>query len=249
MQTRIAFVVIGAALFAGQAALSQQEVDPDQFEQGKQLYELQCAVCHQDDGSGIPPNFPALNTNPNLEALDLIVRNVHQGEGDMPPFPDLDAEQISQVASYIRNAWSNQFGAAPVEEVVALLEGLEAAAPRVSVWDGVYTEEQAARGASAYSGTCSTCHGRRLNGAPDDPDMRSTPPLARATFLREWDGSTVAALFQYTRTTMPLNNPGYMSDQRYLDIIAHMFSVSGMPAGETELMPDAPLASIVIEPE
>ena len=54
-----------------------------------------------------------------------------------------------------------------------------------SVWEGVFTEAQANRGQAVYDGACGLCHGRRLNGAPDDPDMRSTPPLARAKFLRE----------------------------------------------------------------
>jgi hypothetical protein len=93
-------------------------------------------------------------------------------------------------------------------------------------------------------------HGRRLNGAPDDNDMKSTPPLARSPFLREWDGKSLATLFEYTRATMPQNNPGYMDDQNYIDIIAHMLSMSNMPAGAQELPPDPQaLAQIVITPE
>ena len=41
---------------------------------------------------------------------------------------------------------------------------------------------------------CGLCHGRRLNNAPDDPDMRSAPPLARARFLREWERHSLATL-------------------------------------------------------
>ena len=70
--------------------------------------------------------------------------------------------------------------------------------------------------------------------------MVSTPPLARAKFLRDWEGRSLATLFEYTRATMPESNPGSLTDQEYVDVIAYMLSVSGMPAGDDELRPDPP---------
>ncbi len=119
----------------------------------------------------------------------------------------------------------------------------------VSVWDGVFTEAQANRGQAVYPGACGTCHGRRLNGAPDDADMRSTPPLARARFLRVWEGRSLATLFEYTRATMPESNPDSMTEQEYVDVIAYMLTVGGMPAGDDELRSDPQsLARVVIRP-
>ncbi len=69
--------------------------------------------------------------------------------------------------------------------------------------------------------------------------MRSTPPLARARFLREWEGRSLAALLAYTRLTMPEDNPGSLTDAEYVDVIAYMLSVSRMPAGDDELPTDA----------
>ena len=89
-----------------------------------------------------------------------------------------------------------------------------------------------------YPGACGGCHGRRLNGAPDDPDRVSTPPLARAKFLRDWHGRSLATLFEYTRAPMPESNPGSLTDEEYVDVIAYMLSVSGMPAGDDELRTD-----------
>ena len=118
----------------------------------------------------------------------------------------------------------------------------------VSVWDGIFTAAQANRGQEVYDGACGLCHGRRLNGAPDDPDMRSTPPLARAKFLREWEGRSLAVLFEYTRATMPENNPGSLTDTEFVDVIAYMLSVSGMPAADEELQADSQsLARTVIQ--
>jgi mono/diheme cytochrome c family protein len=117
-----------------------------------------------------------------------------------------------------------------------------------SVWEGVYSEVQATRGREVYEGACGFCHGNRLDGAADDPDMRSAPPLARAKFLRNWEGRSLASLFEYTRATMPEDNPGSLADQDYADIIAYMLSVSKIPAGDDELQPDSQsIVGIVIQ--
>lgn len=120
-------------------------------------------------------------------------------------------------------------------------------ARRPSIWDGVYTEAQARRGEYLYPGPCGKCHGVRLDGAPEDPDMFSTRPIAGAKFLRAWDGRTLGVLFEYLRATMPENNPGFLTDGEYADLIAYMLERSGAPAGDTELPADpAALAPIRI---
>ena len=240
-------VVLGLALISAPAAVAQQ-VDTVLFEQGHQLYRDNCLLCHKDSGAGDPPMFSALNGNDQLGDPVRIVSNIHQGMGTMPPFPHLTAEEIASLATYVRNAWTNDFGGVTVEEVAAVLEGLGETRQTASVWDGVFTEVQAKRGQAVYPGPCGTCHGRRLNGAPDDPDMRSTTPLARARFLRIWEGRSLATLFEYTRATMPEGNPGSLTDEEYVDVIAYMLSVGGMPAGDDELRPDPQsLARVVIQ--
>ena len=125
--------------------------------------------------------------------------------------------------------------------------GAQAASERLSVRDGVFTAEQARRGQIAYTGPCDRCHGYKLDGAADDPDMLPAPPVAGPKFLRKWDGRTLAALFEYMRETMPGNNPGYLRDDEVADIVAYMLSVSGMPAGGEALPPEREaLAGVVI---
>src|SRR5207247_198216 len=41
---------------------------------------------------------------------------------------------------------------------------IEQAAPK-TIWDGVYTKEQAARGQQAYKQTCGYCHGPDMSGS------------------------------------------------------------------------------------
>ena len=80
--------------------------------------------------------------------------------------------------------------------------------------------------------------------------MRSTPPLARARFLRIWEGRSLATLYQYTRATMPEDNPSSMTEQEYVDIVAYMLSVGGMSAGDDELQANAQsLARVIFGPQ
>jgi hypothetical protein len=50
------------------------------------------------------------------------------------------------------------------------------------------------------------------------------------------------------RTKMPPDSPSMLSDQEYVDAIAHILATSNIPAGDKELPADpTALANIVIE--
>jgi len=111
--------------------------------------------------------------------------------------------------------------------VAALAFGMAAR----SVWDGVYTEEQAKRGAALYAKECAGCHGPSLTGAEE------APALVGSTFTSNWNGMTLGDLFERTRTTMPQNDPGKVSRPQHADILAYILSVNRFPAGKAELEP------------
>jgi mono/diheme cytochrome c family protein len=98
-----------------------------------------------------------------------------------------------------------------------------------SVWDGVYTEEQAKRGEALYRKECASCHGDMLTGG------ESAPPLSGGAFLANWNGLTLADLFDRIRKTMPLTAPGRLTRQQNADVLAFMLTVNKFPAGKTEL--------------
>jgi quinoprotein glucose dehydrogenase len=98
-----------------------------------------------------------------------------------------------------------------------------------TVWDGVYTEEQAKRGADVYAEKCAMCHGDSLGG------VESAPSLTGPSFYANWEGETLNALFDRIRMSMPQDNPGSLSRAQNADIIAHMLRVGGYPAGSTPL--------------
>jgi mono/diheme cytochrome c family protein len=98
-----------------------------------------------------------------------------------------------------------------------------------SVWDGVYTKEQAQRGEALYSSECASCHGLALNGG------ESAPPLVGGEFLSSWNGLTVGDLFDRIRTSMPADRPGHLSREQTAYILAHILSVNQFPPGDTAL--------------
>jgi mono/diheme cytochrome c family protein len=98
-----------------------------------------------------------------------------------------------------------------------------------TVWDGVYTNEQAERGKKAYTDRCSTCHGGDLIGHDE------APGLVGDTFLSNWNTLTVDDLFDRTRVSMPADHPGTLSRKDVADILAYVFAANKFPAGTTEL--------------
>jgi mono/diheme cytochrome c family protein len=105
----------------------------------------------------------------------------------------------------------------------------EPSAPSRSVWDGVYTEEQAKRGEPIYAKECASCHGVELMGG------ESAPPLAGGAFLANWNGLTLGDLFDRIKKTMPQAAPGKLTRQQNADVLAFLLSRNKFPAGKTEL--------------
>lgn len=112
---------------------------------------------------------------------------------------------------------------------LAVLRAQAPAGDSRSVWDGVYTDEQAKRGEPVYAKECAACHGATLNGG------ESAPPLTGGAFLANWNGLTMGDLFDRIRKTMPMGNPGRLTRQQDADILAFLLSTNKFPAGKTEL--------------
>ena len=117
-------------------------------------------------------------------------------------------------------------------------------AAQQSVWDGVYTDDQAARGEAHYARSCESCHGADLSGNPVD----EIPALAWDAFLMHWNDKTIKDLFDSIKRSMPQDKPGSLNARAYVDVIAYLLQVNKFPSGSREigLNPDV-LAKIVIE--
>ena len=105
-----------------------------------------------------------------------------------------------------------------------------------TVWDGVYTAEQAARGRARFDGSCSECH-----------STGEAPEIAGTTFIRSWFEDSLNLPFTKMRETMPGDAPGSLSDETYIDILSFLLQASDFPAGEEPLTADPDqLASILV---
>jgi mono/diheme cytochrome c family protein len=112
-----------------------------------------------------------------------------------------------------------------------------------SVWDGVYTAEQAQRGEALYTRQCARCHGAQLTGG------EAAPPLAGGDFLANWNGLTVGDLFERVRISMPADRPGQLTREQNADILADILRANQFPSGKSELEQQAEiLKQIRIEP-
>src|ERR1017187_4386781 len=116
--------------------------------------------------------------------------------------------------------------------VLLILAAAAVAASR-SVWDGVYSREQAGRGQTAYNSRCARCHGDALLGG------ENSPALVDQDFLETWTGKSVGSLVELIRTTMPSDGPGKLSRQQSTDIAAYLLSANNFPPGNSDLATDA----------
>ena len=87
-----------------------------------------------------------------------------------------------------------------------------------------YSQAQATRGKTVYDGTCGTCH---------EPAQ-----FIGQTFVESWNDRRVWDFYSLVRSTMPLDNPGGLKDQEYIDVVAYLLQANKAPAGGDSLKAD-----------
>ena len=94
----------------------------------------------------------------------------------------------------------------------------------ISAATGVFTAAQAARGQEVYTNACARCH--------------VTTQHSGATFASTWNNRRVFDLYDILYNTMPLDDPGSLSDQEYVDVVAYILQLNGHRAGKAPLTAD-----------
>jgi cytochrome c oxidase subunit 2 len=96
------------------------------MELGADVYATQCATCHQSDGQGLAPGFPALAgsqvaNGPLPDNIDLVL---HGREGTaMPPWGEvLSDADIAAAVTYTRNAFGNATGDVVQPQTIARIK-------------------------------------------------------------------------------------------------------------------------------
>ena len=91
-----------------------------------------------------------------------------------------------------------------------------------------FTREQAADGASAYAGSCASCH------MPDLAGRNEAPQLAGVNFRNTWRNRSTKDLIEFMQSTMPPDAQSLPADQ-YVALAAFILQRNGAPAGTEPL--------------
>ena len=94
--------------------------------EGEKVYRTHCVACHQPDGRGMPPTFPAITggkitTGPKAGHIDIVLNGSKKNPMMVAWGPQLSDFEIAAVLTYQRNALGNSEGDAvqPAEIVAA----------------------------------------------------------------------------------------------------------------------------------
>jgi cytochrome c oxidase subunit II len=116
--TEAAPVEVAAADAAPAAAVDKDDL----MKAGAKVYAANCQVCHQANGTGLPPSFPSLvGSKVATGPIDAHITQVLKGKNAMPPFPQLSDADVAAVVTYERNAFGNKVGDAAQAGQVAKL--------------------------------------------------------------------------------------------------------------------------------
>jgi len=115
---------------ARREALSKTFTREELMAEGERVYNSFCASCHQPDGKGLPPVFPALAGSavaigPREAHLDVVI-NGTPGTSMNAFGKQLDAAEIAAVTHFERHAWGNNAGdVTQPKDVVEFMSGQE----------------------------------------------------------------------------------------------------------------------------
>jgi mono/diheme cytochrome c family protein len=123
--------------------------------------------------------------------------------------------------------------------LAAVAAAAQTAPTKNPLWEGVYTEEQAARGATTFGASCANCHTLEAQG---------NRPLSGKKFWDSYTLKTVGDLFTFIQKNMPNGRGGTLSENTVGELVALVLKSNGIPAGTTELVPAA-VASVQIVPK
>jgi mono/diheme cytochrome c family protein len=91
-----------------------------------------------------------------------------------------------------------------------------------TIRDRVFSPAQAARGEHVFESICMNCH-------------EITEFTAAGAYLEENEGEPLWDTFEFVWAEMPEDDPGSLYPEDYAAVLAYIFSIYGLPSGETDL--------------
>ncbi|HEX3456590.1 MAG TPA: c-type cytochrome [Candidatus Baltobacteraceae bacterium] len=166
---------------------------------GKAVFLLNCAVCHQANGQGGGP-YPPLAGNPDVQTVDSagVIQTVLNGRtgpitlngtqygGNMPSWRELSDADIAAVLTYVRSAWHNSAPAVSADQI---------ASARAPV---------ALSGEALFAAHCATCHQPSGGGTDAFPPLAGNPVVAAAN-----PGTMIAVIVNGRTGPLTVNGKTY----------------------------------------
>ncbi len=141
-------VLILVALYLLASCNSENKKDFNQFpdrrdrirlmqymQEGRRLYSLHCANCHQPDGNGLARLYPPLRNSDYLKAnKSKVICGIKYGQKGpitvngiefnqiMPPLPNLTDLEIAEIATYIYTEFADTAQIITMNDVRAILD-------------------------------------------------------------------------------------------------------------------------------
>jgi mono/diheme cytochrome c family protein len=107
--------------------------------------------------------------------------------------------------------------------------------------DASSTNDKAQAGKVLYQAQCARCHGTELQG-----DQHASP-LRGDVFRLHWEGKTARNLYGRIISTMPLDDPGSLSEPDALRIALYCLTVNDAQLGQQPIESAAALNDIKLE--
>lgn len=174
---------------------------------GKQIYENNCASCHQGNGAGLPGIFPPLANNAvvldddPVEHIHTIINGLSGKEIDgvlyaspMPAFGEiLNNEEIAAVVNHERTQWSNNAPIVTADDIAAIALAADtsnsepistATTVGADSETDITADDWKELGSQVYGNNCSSCHQSNGAGLPG-----VFPPLVNNVVVLDDDPS------------------------------------------------------------
>jgi len=202
--------MLGAVVAASLLSLTVQAANKQQIEEGRRLFNQNCAVCHQPDAVGKPGFAPSLS-NPELlsiasdKFLESTIRDGRVGTG-MPPFAHLGRKKIKAIVAYLRSLSKVPNRSAEVDAQPAAHGD-----PRL--------------GKTWFDDICATCHGRNGNGYEAGGTGTA---IGKPGFLNKASDGFIRETIKHGRSNTRMrgfsgpDGLANLSDQEIDDIIVYM---------------------------
>ena len=160
-----------------------------------------------------------------------VLQIVAAGEGDVSPAGGQQEDQDAGEEEGGDGSGEQQEDGAGEDQEGEGQEG-EGQAGQAGQGNGWFTANQADQGATAYAEFCQECHGANMEG------IGQFPALTGDTFVSRWAERGAGELYEYMSTMMPLDDPGGLDEETYLNIMSYWLSNHGFEAGEQALTAD-----------